>query len=285
LSVNKLAEKLAAKVAAAKATGPNMTEVTAGGGDYTPPEKGQAWARFVGYFEIGKHEKEYEGRKSTPNMAQLVFELSGPNHPPLANGTPQRITLEESLSFTEKANFPKIFAMMNYAGGATHIAELLGDAFILDIFHKKSADGKKTFATLKGGPKTQPVGNGYSIRGTTVQDTLTGKPVNIPVPEAATEIKAFMWDVADMDDWNSIYIEGKYDDRKDEKTGVVTPGKSKNVIQNKIMSAVNWKDHPLAAAVAANGQEAEIPDAEDPERDEDSTPENAAAADPLASIG
>lgn len=285
MSVNKLAEKLAAKVAAAKATGPNMTEVQAGGGDYTPPEKGQAWARFVGYFEIGKHEKEFEGRKSTPNMAQLVFELSGPNHPVLANGQPQRITLEESLSFTEKANFPKIFAMMNYSGDATHVAELLGRAFIIDIYHRKSTDGKKTFATLKGSAKTAPVGSGYSIRGTTVQDTLTGKPVNIPVPEPITEIKAFLWDVADMDDWTSIHIEGKYDDRKDEKTGVVTPGKSKNAIQNKIMAAVNWKDHPLAAAVAAGGQEPEIPDAETPERDEEPTPDNAAAADPLSNIG
>lgn len=284
MTVNKLAAKLAAKVAAAKATGPNMTEVTAGGGDYTPPEKGQAWARFVAYYEVGKHEKEFEGRKSTPNMAQLVFELSGPNHPVGPTGVPQRITLEESLSFTEKANFPKIFAMMNYAGDATHIAELLGRAFIIDIFHKKSADGKKTFATMKGTAKTTPVGSGYSIRGTTVQDTLTGKPVSIPVPEPVTEIKAFLWDVADMDDWNSIFIEGKYDDRKDEKTGVVTPGKSKNVIQNKIMSAVNWKDHPLAAVVAAGGQEAEIPDAEDPEPS-DETPDNTAAADPLSSIG
>lgn len=276
-----MALDLKAKIAAAKATGTDMTQVTAGGGDYTPPEKGQAWARFVGYFEVGKHEKEYEGRKSTPNMAQLVFELSGPNHPPSATGVPQRITLEEALSFTEKANFPKIFAMMNYAGDATHIAELLGRAFIIDIFHRKSADGKRTYATLKGGAKTVPVGSGYSIRGTTVQDTLTGKPVNIPVPEPVTEIKAFMWDVADMDDWNSIFIEGKYDDRKDEKTGVVTPGKSKNVIQNKIMAAVNWKDHPIYAAVIAGGVEPELPDAEDPEENGAS---GEAASDPLGHI-
>jgi hypothetical protein len=286
MTVNKLADKLAAKIAAAKATGTDMTKVQEGGGDFTPAEKGQAWARFVGYFEIGKHDNEYQGVKKCPNMAQLVFELSGPNHPASATGIPLRITLEESLSFTDKANFPKVFAMMNYAGDATHISELLGRAFVIEIFHRKSKDGKKTYATMKGTKDTLPVGNGYSIRGTSVQDPLTGKPVSIPVPEPITEIKAFMWDLADMDDWNSIFIEGKYDDRTDEKTKVVTPGKSKNVIQNKIMSAANWKASPIYAAVQAGGQVAELPDAETPEEGEhaEGNTGTAAGADPLAGI-
>jgi hypothetical protein len=46
--------------------------------------------------------------------------------------------------------------------------------------------------------------------------------------------------------WDSLYIDGKYDDRKDEKTGVVTPGKSKNVFQEKIRGAVNFKGSPIA---------------------------------------
>lgn len=279
-----LAERLAAKIAAAKATGPNMTEVQQGGGDYTPPAMGQAWARFVGYFEVGKHNAEYEGRKSTPNMSQLVFELSGPNHPASAKGVPLRVVVEEQLSFTAKANFPKIFAMMNYAGGATHVAELLGHAFVVDIYHYTNKKGKKG-ATMKGSAKTTPVGNGYSIRGTTVQDPLTGKPVSIPVPAAITEPKAFFWDGAELEDWESIYIDGKYDDFTDEKTKVVTPGKSKNVIQNKIMSAVNWIDHPLYAVLAAGGHDMTLPDAEEPEESGGHTGgSEGAGADPLSGI-
>lgn len=277
--MSKLSDKLAAKIAEAKATGPNMTEVTQGG-DFAPAEKGTAWARFVGYFEIGKHHKEYEGKKSCPEMVQLVFELSGPNHPVGANGVPLRISLEEALSFTDKANFPKIFAMMNYAGKATHMAELLGDAYVLDVFHRQSTDGKKTYATLKGTKVTKPVGTGYSIRGTTVQDALTGKPVSIPVPEPVTELKAFIWNGADMDDWNSIYIDGKYDDRTDDK-GVTTPGRSKNAIQNKITSAANWPDHPLYAALKAGGVEPELPDAETPDENEAA---GEAGSDPLGHI-
>jgi hypothetical protein len=215
---------------------------------YAPPKRGQAWARLVGYFETGKH--EYAGSEEALDTVELHFELSGPNHPPIKiNGGwlgPVRISVTEILRLDCTSRYRTLFDQMNYAHKARHMAELLGDAFVVEIFHRKSKDGKKTYATMKGNKDTLPVGNGYSIRGTSVQDPLTGKPVSIPVPEPITEIKAFMWDLADMDDWNSIFIEGKYDDRTDEKTKVVTPGKSKNVIQNKIMSAVNWKNHPLS---------------------------------------
>ena len=114
---------LKAKIAEAAKTGPDMSQATSGGGDYTPPEKGMAWARFVGYFEIGVHEDDdynNPGQKKDKKKVELVFELSGPNHEPrkLDDGTfiPQRITIQEALSTGEKANFFKIFAAMNYAG-------------------------------------------------------------------------------------------------------------------------------------------------------------------------
>ncbi|WP_175722305.1 hypothetical protein [Burkholderia ambifaria] len=276
-----MAYDLKAKIAEAKKTGPNMNEAQAGG-EWAPPAAGIARARFVGYFELGTHEEEFEGKKRDREKVDLVFELSGPNHEPIkaADGTPIpiRITAQETLSFSEKAHFFKLFASMNAAHGgtATHMAELLGKPFIVEIFHRKSKDGKRTYANLRGP-------NGYNVKGTTVQDPLSGKPVLIEVAAALTDVKAFIWDVADMQMWNSIYIEGKYPERKDEKTGeVISAERSKNVIQEKIMSAKNWKAHPLAAVVAAGGQEPDLPDAETPERD---TPENEAAADPLSAIG
>ncbi|CAJ2950661.1 Uncharacterised protein [Burkholderia pseudomallei] len=46
-------------------------------------------ARFVGYFELGTHEEEFEGKKRDREKVDLVFELSGPNHEPIkaADGT------------------------------------------------------------------------------------------------------------------------------------------------------------------------------------------------------
>lgn len=214
------------------------------GGDYTPPAAGLARARFVGYFEMGVHEEEYEGQKRDRAKVDLVFELSGPNHEPrkLDDGTlvPIRVTVQETLSFNDKANFFKLFAAMNYAGKATHMAELLGDAFVVEVFHRKSKDGKKVYANLKGD-------NGYNIKGTTVQDPLTGKPVILEVVPAVTELKAFIWDIADKEMWDSIHIAGEYPERKDGDK-VISPARSKNVIQEKIMKAKNWKDHPLSAS-------------------------------------
>jgi hypothetical protein len=269
---------LKAKIAEAAKTGPNMNEAQAGG-EYTPPAAGIARARLVGYFELGTHEEEFEGRKRDREKVDLIFELSGPNHEPrkLDDGTlvPIRVTVQETLSFNEKANFFKLFAAMNYAGKATHMAELLGEPFIVEVFHKKSKDGKKVYANLKGP-------NGYNVKGTTVQDPLSGKPIVIDVPAALTELKAFIWDIADKEMWDSIFIEGEWEEKKDAEGKVISPARSKNVIQEKIKQAKNWKAHPLASIVEAGGVTPNLPEAEQPER---GTPDNVAAADPLANVG
>jgi hypothetical protein len=89
--------------------------------------------------------------------------------------------------------------------------------------------------------------------------------------------------------WDSLFIDGEYPERKDEKTGaVISPAKSKNVIQNKIRSAKNWATSPLSAIVAAGGATPDLPDAETPDRvpgEDDEAPWTDAAADPLAAIG
>jgi hypothetical protein len=291
-----MAYDLKAKIAEAAKTGPNMTEANAGGGDYTPPAQGIAQARFVAYLELGIHEENdfnNPGQKKDKKKVDLVFELSGPNHAPrkLDDGTlvPIRIMINENLALGDKANFFKIFAAMNYAGKATHMAELLGEAFLVSVYHKKSKDGKKTYATLKGSNDTLPVGDGYRITGPQYDDPMSGKRVPVAVAPAITDLKAFIWENADKEMWDSLYIEGEYPERKDEKTGAVTsPAKSKNVIQNKIRSAKNWGTHSLSAIVAAGGAQPDLPDAENPDRlpgEDDEAPWTDAAADPLAAIG
>lgn len=225
--------------------GPDMRKPE-GSSDYVPPVEGLAYARFVGYFEIGEHDDIREGTTCLTDRVDLVFELSGPNHPPrrLADGTlvPLRITVQETLSLSDKANFFKLFGQMNYAGKATHMAQLLGEPFLVEVFHRKSADGKKVYANLKGP-------NGYNVRGTSVQDPLSGKTVHIDVDPAITEIKLFVWATADEEDWYDLYIPGQYDEQRDAAGNLITPARSKNVIQERIMSAKNWPQHPLAGVV------------------------------------
>ena len=153
---------------------PDMRRAVSIDTGYTPPALGIARARLVGYFELGTHEEEYEGRTRDREKVDLVFELSGPNHEPrkLDDGTlvPHRITAQETLSLDAKSNFFKLFAAMNVSGRNTHMAHLLGEAFLVEVFHRKSADGKKVYATLKG-----PLG--YNVRGTAIHDPISGKRV------------------------------------------------------------------------------------------------------------
>ena len=73
---------LAALIAQAAKTGPDMTQVKASA-EYQPPAAGMARARLVGYFELGKHEEEnMQGKMVLRDKVDLVFELSGPNHEP-----------------------------------------------------------------------------------------------------------------------------------------------------------------------------------------------------------
>lgn len=228
---------------AAKA-GPDMRKPQYPGG-YEPPAKGPTHARLVGYFEMGMHEEEYEGKTRDRAKVDLVFELSGPNHEPrkLEDGTlvPIRITVQETLSLDPDRSFFRLFAAMNSAGKATHMAELLGEAFVVEVFHRKSMDGKKVYADLKGP-------NGYNVKGTTVKDEITGKTTVIQVAQAITELLLFAWATADKEEWDSIHIPGEWEAKKDGDK-IIAPARSKNVIQQKIMRAKNWVSHPLATIV------------------------------------
>ncbi|WP_152035566.1 hypothetical protein [Paraburkholderia caledonica] len=216
---------------------------------YVPPAPGLAYARFVGYFELGKHEEDVRGELVLVDKVDLVFELSGPNHQPrkMDDGTliPHRITVQETLSFSDRANFFKLFTAMNAAHGgtATHMAQLLGKPFIVEVFHRKSADGTKTYANLKG-PDGYNVTGLRSIDG---DDTPALRPHEIPL---LTAPMFFIWDAADKEMWDSLYIPGFYEERKDDKGNVISPKRSKNVLQERIMKAKNWPEHPLAVIAA-----------------------------------
>lgn len=274
---------VAAAVAQAAAQGPDMTKAQkGGGGEYTPPAAGPTRLRLVGYFELGLQADEYQGKPKNRDKVQLVFELSGPKHPAKVNDdgstTPIRMTITESYSLNDKSNFWKLFQKMNYDGSATHIAQLLGKAFRGTVYHKVKGD--KTYANLRND-------DGYSITAPYYQDPETGEERVLAVAEPITPLKVFLWNFATKEMWDSIFIDGEYPAKTDEKTGeVILPAKSKNVIQNAIRSALNWSTSPMAAILAAGG-EPDLPGAEAPARSEEDQQAGAeadagASADPLA---
>lgn len=256
---------------AVKESGKDMTVAQAGGGDYEPPKAGFCFLRLVGYFEIGKQAGTYQGKPTLKDKVLLVIEVSGPNHPPtvLEDGTklPHRITIEETYSLSEKARFFKLFRTMNYAGQAKHMVQLMGEAFKGSIIHREytGRDGKKRIAVELYDKTT----GAFTIAPprTELIDPDTGVPTGqikvLDVPQAITPLKAFLWDYSDLDDWKELFIDGEYPERKDDKGVVTAKAKSKNVIQNKIKQAANFKGSNIYNLLLAAGANLDIPEADD----------------------
>jgi len=92
------------------------------------------------------------------------------------------------------------------------------------------------------------------------------------VPPPLTELKLFLWDNPDKDQWASIYIAGQYPAYTDDTGKEVRPARSKNVIQEKIMSALNWQGSPMQLLLE-EGDLAELDDTDAVElEDESPTP-------------
>ena len=279
---------------AAAAAGLDQSVVKQGGADYVPPAAGPCRLRLVGYIELGKHKGEWQGKAKINTKVAITFEVSGPKHPPtvMDDGTkvPHLITINENMSQSDKARFFKLFRILNYAGDAQHIVGLLGRAYKGTIVHRKykASNGeehvapelydKEAGAWTIAPPKYEVVNpDDHEEPGP------TGEFRDLTVAPPLTPIKAFVWDLADMEQWASIFIEGEYPERKNDKGEVTAPAKSKNKYQNMIRSAVNFQGSPIYNLLAAGGHALDIPDAEHPEdTGDDGLPDDAPPSKPAA---
>lgn len=281
-------DRFAALGALAASHGKDMTKAqTGGGGDYSPPAAGVCWLRFVAYVELGKQAGSFQGKPTCKEEVQLVFELSGPKHPPTITDSgekiPHRMTINLPLSLNEKAHFFKLFNRMNYAGDAQHMVQLLGRPYKGKIVHRtyKGRDGKdriaaELFDKAVGSYTIEPPR--YDVvdaDGEFVETKV--KVVDAPL----TPIKAFLWEYSDLADWTNLFIEGEYPERKDDKGVVTAPAKSKNVLQNKIKHAANFVGSPIYALIAAANGNLDIPDVD---VSDDAMDETAAAVAKAAAV-
>jgi hypothetical protein len=278
----------AAIAAKAAAEGQGQTVAKTGGGDYKPLAAGPCRLRFVGYMELGKVTGMWAGKLKVKNRVWLLFEVSGPKHPPREfDGVkyPNIITVKENLSLSDKANFFKLFTRMNYAGKAQHMAQLLGEAYKGEIFHRewKGTDGQPRIeAELRNK-------DGYSIQPPRVEDPETGDYVQLTVAPALAQTRCLIWDYADKDQWGSLFIDGEYAAKTDKDGKEVAPAKSKNIYQAEAMKAENFVGSVLHQMLVENGASLDIPDVDNADDgDADSAPATPAAStpkgDPLAGI-
>lgn len=213
----------------AAATARDLTKPQEGGGDYQPPAEGQTRVRLVGYVELGTHTSSFKGTPKTKPRCELTFELSGPKHEPrkLDDGTliPHRITLRETVGYHKKSNYIKLFNVLNAGGTATTFLDLVGNAWLAQVTHRKftRADGSEgTVAELKKN-------EAYTFRPTTYEDPESGELRSVKVSAPVGDLRVFLWDYPSLDTWNSLFIDGQFDD-----------GASKNKLQIKIVQAENF---------------------------------------------
>jgi hypothetical protein len=282
----------AALIAQAAEEGPDYNEaVTTGGGDREPPAAGLTRLRFISYIEIGDHMDGKKGEEKRKPMAKLQFELSGPKHQPkkLDDGRviPHVITLTLPVSRNEKSNYYKLFKRMNWGGKHKIMAQMLGEDFLGTVVHKESGEGtnKRTYANLRDE-------GGYTIRSPFVEDPETGESKRVAADPQITATKCFLWDYASKEMWDALFIDGKYDDKKDEAGNVIKEGISKNYWQNTIRSALNFNESPIFNLLSG-GDALNLPDSVAPERSEEAKQASEAAkvktpandTDPLAAVG
>ena len=125
----------------------DFTEITKGGGERKVWPEGFTLARLVGVIELGDREVTYKGEKKPPvRQLMLQFAMYSEGYT-YDDGKPGIIsTMGLSMTTTEKSKLPKIFAKMQVTKAEKHFAELLGQAYLINIKHTKKDD--KTYVNI-----------------------------------------------------------------------------------------------------------------------------------------
>lgn len=222
--------------------GVDQNEASAGGGGYTPPPAGRAFARIVEYVELGKHFGTFQGKKKPKpdSLARVVLELSGKKYPPHVaedgTTTPQKLFLDLTISTNEKSRFYKLFRAINgmYGDKYKHFAQMAADnvAFIVKITHRESGEGekKRIFANVWDAGSWQI----FSLRKLDEDGEETNEMY--AVEPAVTPTVIFLFHKPRLIDWQKLFIDGTRDD-----------GSSRNWVQERILSAVDFEGSALQA--------------------------------------
>lgn len=242
-------------IAQAKAGTENLedqTKVSEGGFEFETAPAGYTPARFVGYVEVGKRkQKPYQGKpKPDTEEVRLYFELNGEKHQREVEVDGVKKTFTNIISvkvakkLNDKAGFTKLFKKMLYGRDSiTHMAQLLGEGFLIQIVHNKvpGVDGKpeRTFANMKDDD-----GN-WLIQAPSYTDPLTNESKPVPVPAPSQPVKLLLWDNPSKEQWESIFIDGTRTVKGEDGTEKEV---SKNWLQEDIVqNAVNIEGSALMA--------------------------------------
>ncbi|QXP44076.1 DNA polymerase A [Stappia phage SI01] len=237
---------IAALAAKAAETEDQTQEVSHTEFDNTP-EEGLTVGRLIGYVELGKHDGgEYNGKKKPDaERVRIEFELLGPNNmitferdgKEVTMG--QQVSVEMKKSLSDKAKFKKLFKKLQYGrDDKKHIAQMLGEAYIMHIYHNKgkNAAGKEVlYVNLdKDGE--------FAISAPFQVDPITKQKQMYNIAPATQPLRLFLWDHPVREMWDSLFIDGSREVKNADGT---TTSVSKNWMQERIMSAKNFAGSPI----------------------------------------
>lgn len=202
----------------------DMTEESTGGGGGLMPE-GFALARMVTYIELGLQPQEFGGKAKAPASEVILgFKLfGGPD-----NCYDGRFisTFSIALGNNTKSNAKIAFDRMNWKGDMRHFAQGLGRGFLLPI-------------TVHTNDTTKKQSNRINLKGILPPIDPVSKSA-YPIPEVTeADLKYFFFDRPTKESWDSLFVEGSYDD-----------GGSKNKHQEKILTALNFPGSALEQLIS-----------------------------------
>lgn len=227
---------------------------------------GKQLGRFVEYIELGmQKQRDYKGQKKEPaEEVRLTFELLGKKSlrtiefeedgVKKSKVVSDRISLKVKRSQNEKAKFVKLFRNMTYGReNITHLAQLLNEEFVIDVHHAKKQDGTVIPTIYKDGV--------FGISAPFKEDAETSKREKYNVPAALGPIRLFRFHKPTRAAWDSLFIDGTREVKNDKGE---TVNKSKNWLQELIMSATNFKGSALEALLATEKKSVEAKTSEVP---------------------
>lgn len=239
----------------------DMTQVQTGGGSRGLLPAGTAIVRLCSYIEFGSHVQEFNGQKKPPApIFQLGFRIVAGGGLNL-EGKPEKYVLEEgqfplittydtTMSLHEKAKAVKYFNALNRVGNkATHFVQKLQEQclYALPIGVKKNKHGKDVndidFTNL------QPALNQETYEPRTGDPELNDQ-----------HIQVFLWEQPTKEMWDSLYIEGTWEAKKDDAGNILYPAKSKNFLQEKCLTAINFEGSALQTLLQEIGADYKLPD-------------------------
>jgi hypothetical protein len=250
-----------AELAALAAENEDQTVVQTTTFDNEPPPAGVTIGRFIEYIELGKQKQaDYNGKpKPDADTVRLTFELLHPKkniHEYEVEGEKRiradRVSIKVSKKLSDKAKFKKLFNALTYGRDIKHMAQMLGEAFIITVYHNVvEKDGKKnTFVNLDDDGV-------YGIKAPFVIDPLEETRKDVAVGEAISPLRLFLFNNPTQETWDSLYIDGTRERKLD---GGATEQVSKNWLQEVILGASNYAGSALEQLI---GGVADLPTSEE----------------------